>query len=124
QYGRRISKGEAHQRTQETICIDILSNGLDMTDRDSKSINDEVNIAFDDVLAEPDSLHGFDCAWRLSYVTFSRVKSLTYGLLASIIAVPASIFWGLIFALLTVVHVWILTPSLKVLDLGFSVVKR
>merc|ERR1712086_904790 len=34
-------------------CIDTLSTGLDLTARDGRGINTEINLDFDDVLAEP-----------------------------------------------------------------------
>merc|ERR1712059_58399 len=43
-----------------TSCINTNSRGLNMEARDSQGINDEINLDFDDILAEPTSSHGFD----------------------------------------------------------------
>ena len=39
-------------------------------------------------------------------------------------AIPLALIWALVFALLTVVHVWILSPALRLLDLILAVVKK
>merc|ERR1711997_1030824 len=48
-------------------CIDTLSSGLDLGTRDSHGINVEIDLDFDDVIAEPKAAHGFDPIWRLSF---------------------------------------------------------
>merc|ERR1712233_80024 len=39
-------------------CIDTLSSGLDLGARDSQGINVEIDLDFDDVIAEPKAAHG------------------------------------------------------------------
>merc|ERR1712141_544052 len=53
-------------------CIDTLSSGLDLGARDSQGINVEIDLDFDDVIAEPKAAHGFDPIWRLSFILFSQ----------------------------------------------------
>merc|ERR1712066_1004468 len=55
-------------------CIDTLSSGLDLGTRDSHGINVEIDLDFDDVIAEPKAAHGFDPVWRLSFILFSQTK--------------------------------------------------
>jgi len=50
-----------------------LSSGLDLGARDSQGINVEIDLDFDDVIAEPKAAHGFDPIWRLSFILFSQV---------------------------------------------------
>merc|ERR1711950_10753 len=63
-------------------CIDTLSSGLDLGTRDSQGINVEIDLDFDDVIAEPKAAHGFDPIWRLSFILFSQTKLWTYRVLA------------------------------------------
>merc|ERR1712032_659673 len=56
-------------------CIDTLSSGLDLGTRDSQGINVEIDLDFDDVIAEPKAAHGFDPIWRLSFILFSQVPN-------------------------------------------------
>merc|ERR1712083_865747 len=77
-------------------CIDTLSSGLDLGARDSQGINVEIDLDFDDVIAEPKAAHGFDPIWRLSFILFSQTKLWTYRILAALLAAPLSIlrrFW-------------------------------
>merc|ERR1711879_741573 len=59
-------------------CIDTLSSGLDLGARDTQGINVEIDLDFDDVIAEPKAAHGFDPVWRLSFILFSQTKLWTY----------------------------------------------
>merc|ERR1712157_29078 len=65
-------------------CIDTLSSGLDLGARDSQGINVEIDLDFDDVIAEPKAAHGFDPIWRLSFILFSQTKLWTYRILAAL----------------------------------------
>ncbi|KAH7986491.1 hypothetical protein HPB51_026657 [Rhipicephalus microplus] len=84
----------------------------------------EAKLVFEDVLAEPDASHGFDGAWKLTYLVFSTTRLWCYRLLAALLALPCGLTWGLLFSLLSLVHVWLLTPALRVLDVFLHVVHR
>merc|ERR1712156_173127 len=71
-------------------CIDTLSSGLDLGARDTQGINVEIDLDFDDVIAEPKAAHGFDPIWRLSFILFSQTKLWTYRILAALLAAPLS----------------------------------
>merc|ERR1711935_399722 len=105
-------------------CIDTLSSGLDMAARDSQGINAEINLDFDDVLAEPSATHGFDPVWRLSFILFSQTKLWTYRLLSALLAAPLSILWGVLFSLLSVLYVWVLRPVLRLLETVLTIFRR
>lgn len=105
-------------------CMDTLSSGLDMAARDGQGINTEINLDFDDVLAEPSAAHGFDPIWKLSFILFSQTKLWTYRLLAALLAIPLSILWGLLFSLLSVLYVWIVRPVMRLLETVLSIFKR
>lgn len=79
---------------------------------------------FDDVLAEPSAAQGFEWVWKLAFVVFSQTKAWFYKIFAALIAVPASLMWALIFALVTVVYIWILSPALRLFDLSLAVLRR
>jgi len=105
-------------------CVETLSAGLNLADRDGKSINTDVCLDFDDVLAEPGSTHGLDPVWQISFVIFSQTKLWLYRIFAALVAVPAALLWALVFSLITVVYVWILAPALRLFELGVAVVRR
>merc|ERR1712177_177785 len=105
-------------------CIDTLSSGLDLGARDSQGINVEIDLDFDDVIAEPKAAHGFDPIWRLSFILFSQTKLWTYRILAALLAAPLSILWGLLFSLLSVFYVWIIRPVMRIVETLLAIFRR
>merc|ERR1712029_1071060 len=103
-------------------CVETLSSGLDMAARDKDGINVEIDLDFSDVLAEPSSAHGFDPLWRLSFILFSQTKLWLYRIFSAILILPLSIVWAVIFALFTILYVWVLRPVIKLIEVMFAVV--
>ncbi|GIX76941.1 caveolin-1 [Caerostris extrusa] len=101
-----------------------LTAGLNLLDRDDKNVNDFININFEDVLAEPDSNHSFVCVWQNSFILFDLVKLWFYRILSSVLFVPFTIVWGLIFALFGALIVWVVSPCLRVFDMVLFIVHR
>merc|ERR1712044_32209 len=102
-------------------CVETMTTGLDMAARDKEGINIEIDLDFSDVLAEPASAHGFDPLWRLSFILFSQTKLWLYRIISAILVLPLSIVWAVIFAVFTILYVWILRPVIKIAEVGFAV---
>ena len=83
-----------------------------------------LQIGFDDVLAEPYNAHGFEGVWKLAFVLFSETKGWLYRLFAALIAVPCALLWALVFALVSVLYIWIGAPLLGLFDFGIYLVRR
>ena len=83
-----------------------------------------MQLDFADVLAEPNSAHGFDPLWRLSFILFSQTKLWLYRLLSAVLVLPLSVLWAVIFALFTILYVWVLRPVIKIVEVVFAVFKR
>merc|ERR1711934_1088316 len=94
-------------------CIDTLSSGLDLGARDTQGINVEIDLDFDDVIAEPKAAHGFDPVWRLSFILFSQTKLWTYRILAALLAAP-----------LSVLYVWLLRPVMRIVETVLAIFRR
>merc|ERR1712079_512758 len=105
-------------------CVETLSSGLDMAARDKDGINVEIDLDFSDVLAEPASAHGFDPLWRLSFILFSQTKLWLYRILSALLVLPLSVLWAVIFALASILYVWVLSPVIKIFEVLFAVFKR
>jgi hypothetical protein len=104
--------------------LDELTMGLNLLDRDERRINEPVNLAYGDVIAEPDASHGLEGPWRISFATFTFLKTWLYSFLAAILGVPLSIVWSIVFALITFAHIWLVTPVLRIVDVVFGVIRR
>jgi len=105
-------------------CIDLISKDLDLGNRDCNNVNVEIDLDFDDVLAEPSAAQGFEWVWKLAFVVFSQTKSWFYKLFSAVVAIPAALLWAIVFALVTVVYIWIVSPALRLFDLSLAIFRR
>ncbi|NP_001163826.1 caveolin-2 [Takifugu rubripes] len=79
-------------------------------DRDPHDINAQLKVGFEDVIAEPASAHSFDRVWIGSSATFELVKFIFYRLLTTLLAVPAAFILGVVFGVLSCIHIWLVMP--------------
>ncbi|KAF3706141.1 Caveolin-2 [Channa argus] len=82
-------------------------------DRDPGDINAHLKIGFEDVIAEPSSSHSFDKVWIGSHAAFELVKFIFYRLLTALLAVPMAFILGLLFGLLSCIHIWLVMPVIQ-----------
>ncbi|KAI2803562.1 Caveolin-1 [Blomia tropicalis] len=101
-----------------------FTTGVDLVARDQHSINEHVNVDFEDVIGEPDGNHGIDGAYGVSLQSFELVKFWVYRILMVIISIPMAVVWGVVFAFLSLFSVWLLTPAFRVLDIFLYFVHR
>ncbi|KAJ8395696.1 hypothetical protein AAFF_G00029330 [Aldrovandia affinis] len=82
-------------------------------DRDPHLINEHLKVGFDDVIGEPSNTHSFDKVWIGSHAVFELVKYVFYRLLTTLLAIPMSFVAGILFAILSCVHIWIVMPVVQ-----------
>ncbi|XP_061532660.1 caveolin-2 [Phycodurus eques] len=82
-------------------------------DRDPDDVNAHLKVGFDDVIAEPASARTFDRVWICSHATFEVVKLGLYRLLGALLAVPLAFLLGLVFAVLSLVRIWLVMPGIR-----------
>ncbi|KAK7880920.1 hypothetical protein WMY93_032453 [Mugilogobius chulae] len=80
--------------------------------RDPQDINAQLKVGFEDVIAEPSSSHSFDRVWVWSHAGFELVKWLFYRLLSTLLAVPMAFVLGVLFAVISLVHIWLVRPCI------------
>lgn len=78
--------------------------------RDPYNVNEDVQIDFADIIAEPDSFQSAAYVWTMSKWIFSYGKNATYQLLSFLFGLPLSCLWGFFFALAGFMHVWVYAP--------------
>ncbi|XP_040891012.1 caveolin-3-like [Toxotes jaculatrix] len=76
----------------------------------------EGQVNFEDVIAEPAGLHSPNRVWKASYSTFTVSMYLCYCCMTSILSVPLSLIWGLLFACMSFCHIWTFVPCIKCLS--------
>ncbi|KAK2842708.1 hypothetical protein Q5P01_012908 [Channa striata] len=82
-------------------------------DRDPGDVNAHLKIGFEDVIAEPASAHSFDRVWIGSHAAFELLRFVCYRLLTTLLAVPMAFVLGLIFAVLSCIHIWLVMPVIQ-----------
>ncbi|KAI8437919.1 hypothetical protein MSG28_010599 [Choristoneura fumiferana] len=101
-----------------------------LEDRDPNSLNQHVQIVWDDIIGEPEGARSPECAWRVSNVCFKHARNWCYTVLAVLIAPPCALLLGCGFACLafeharnwcyTVLAVLIAPPCALLLGCGFA----
>uniref|UniRef100_A0A8D0HN22 Caveolin n=2 Tax=Sphenodon punctatus TaxID=8508 RepID=A0A8D0HN22_SPHPU len=81
--------------------------------RDPHGLNAHLKLGFEDVIAEPVSNHSCDRVWICSHALFEVSKYLIYKLLTLVLAIPLALVAGIVFAVLSCLHIWIVVPFIK-----------
>ncbi|XP_038637281.1 caveolin-2-like [Scyliorhinus canicula] len=70
-------------------------------------------VPFEDVIAEPADTQSLDSIWICSYVSFECIKLVLYKVLTLVLAIPLAFVFGILFAIITYIHIWFLMPIVK-----------
>ncbi|XP_061076043.1 caveolin-2-like [Conger conger] len=84
-------------------------------DRDPKGVNQCLKVTFEDVIAEPPSVRSFDKVWLWSHALFEVSRVWFYRLISLLLAVPLALIAGVLFALLSCIHIWLIMPCVQLL---------
>ncbi|KAL0155180.1 hypothetical protein M9458_049443, partial [Cirrhinus mrigala] len=63
-------------------------------------------VGFEDIIAEPISTHSFDRVWIGSHAVFELVKYIFYRILTTFLAIPMAFIVGIVFGILSCIHIW------------------
>ncbi|XP_005996738.1 caveolin-2 [Latimeria chalumnae] len=84
-----------------------------LADRDPRQLNSHLKFEFVDVIAEPDTTHSFDKVWICSNACFEVIRFVIYKFLTLFLAIPLSLIAGILFAVLSSLHIWFVMPCVK-----------
>ncbi|KAG9353257.1 hypothetical protein JZ751_017833 [Albula glossodonta] len=84
-----------------------------LEDRDPKGVNQCLKVTFEDVIAEPPSVRSFDKVWLWSHALFEVSRLWFYRLISLLLAVPLALIAGVLFALLSCIHIWLIMPCVQ-----------
>ncbi|XP_030071603.1 caveolin-1 [Microcaecilia unicolor] len=119
------NKVMADETMSEKIARDVHTKEIDLVNRDPKHLNDDVvKIDFEDVIAEPDGTHSFDGIWKASFTTFTVTKYWFYRLLSAIFGIPMALMWGIYFAILSFLHIWVVVPCIRIYLIAIQCISR
>lgn len=63
-------------------------------------------VSFEDVIAEPVSVRSGDRVWIWSHALFEVSRVWFYRIITAVLAVPVSLIAGILFAVLSFIHIW------------------
>ncbi|XP_072123702.1 caveolin-2 isoform X1 [Mobula birostris] len=81
--------------------------------RDPGGINTHIKVSFEDVIAEPVATQSFDGIWICSHASFEISKFVLYKVLTLFLAIPLAFIIGILFAIISYIHIWFLMPIVK-----------
>ncbi|XP_054844748.1 caveolin-2 [Eublepharis macularius] len=104
---------EGFNRSSSPALSEAEKSPEETRDRDPRGLNSHLKLGFEDVIAEPASTHSFDRVWICSHALFELSKYLIYKLLTLLLAVPLALVAGILFAVLSCLHIWVVVPFIK-----------
>jgi len=84
--------------------------GINVVQRDDRGLQTSIDLAFEDIYGEPDSVHSFDSVWRTNQKIFLIVRLFFYKLFSLLLFIPLAIIFGVLFALLSALNVFLCVP--------------
>uniref|UniRef100_A0ACB8FQD5 Caveolin-2 n=2 Tax=Sphaerodactylus townsendi TaxID=933632 RepID=A0ACB8FQD5_9SAUR len=97
---------ESFNRSSSPALSDTEKSLEKVPDRDPHGLNSHLKLGFEDVIAEPASTHSFDRVWICSHALFELSRYLIYKLLTLFLAIPLALVAGILFAVLSCLHIW------------------
>lgn len=97
------------------------TENIEQETRDPKQLHDDVlKVNFEDVIAEPDGTHSVDLVWKCSNDTFTFTKRWFYRFLTLLLGVILSMLWGLVFAIMSFLSIWVVAPCIRYFQVLFA----
>ncbi|KAK5613028.1 hypothetical protein CRENBAI_002920 [Crenichthys baileyi] len=113
---QRMKSGELMEvKVDEGLYFTGSDTGPKIEDRDPKKLNSSLKVTFEDVIAEPPSVRSFDKVWFWSHALFEVSRLWCYRFISLVLAVPVSLAAGLLFAVLSCLHIWLIMPCVQLL---------
>ncbi|KAF7664660.1 hypothetical protein LDENG_00170120 [Lucifuga dentata] len=109
---------EEEENIHTSTLVEISDTKPLLSARDPRGINDCLKVTFEDVIAEPVSVRSGDRVWIWSNALFEVSRVWIYRVVTVLLAIPMSIFSGLLFAILSCFHIWMIRPCIQCILIG------
>ncbi|XP_019880899.2 caveolin-3-like [Aethina tumida] len=90
------------------------SEMVDLEDRDPNTLSQHLQVSWDEVFGEPDTIRSPECAWSVSHQCFRLSRNCCYTCLSVLCAPIAAFLMGITFACISFKHIWCLNPCLRI----------
>jgi len=94
-----------------------MSVGINMVQRDDHQLQTGIDLGFEDIYGEPDNAHSIDAIWRINHSIFTAVRCFFYKVFSLIIALPLAVVFGILFALVSALSVYVIVPLGRLLSI-------
>lgn len=109
---------EEEENIHTSTLVEISDTKPLINARDPRGINDCLKVTFEDVIAEPVSVRSGDRIWIWSNALFEVSRIWIYRIVTVLLAIPMSVISGLIFAILSCFHIWMVGPCIHCVHIG------
>lgn len=109
---------EEEENIHTSALVEISDTKPLISARDPRGINDCLKVTYEDVIAEPVSVRSGDRVWIWSHALFEVSRVWIYRIVSVLLAIPLSVISGVLFALLSCLHVWMVSPCLQCVLIG------
>uniref|UniRef100_A0A914HA05 Caveolin n=1 Tax=Globodera rostochiensis TaxID=31243 RepID=A0A914HA05_GLORO len=92
----------------------------DLVQRDSAKLQEAIDLGVHDIFGEPDAVHSLNGVWKTALTVFLAVRNFCYKMLSLVFAVPLAIVFGILFALLSTLSVFVFVPIGRLLSIPFG----
>ena len=99
--------------TSTTNMLEGLASPPPKQRRDPKGIHENLKVQFNDVIAEPEGTTSFSTIWGSSFKTYNYSRVWCYKIMTLVLGLPIALFWGLYFAILAFINIWLMVPAIK-----------
>ncbi|XP_049445432.1 caveolin-2 [Epinephelus fuscoguttatus] len=115
---------EEEENIHTSTLVEISDTKPLINVRDPRGINDCLKVSFEDVIAEPVSVRSGDRVWIWSNALFEVSRVWVYRIFTVLLAIPVSIIAGLLFAILSCLHIWMVGPCSQCIQIGIRWLQR
>ncbi|XP_047439782.1 caveolin-2 [Mugil cephalus] len=109
---------EEEENIHTSTLVEISDTKPLINSRDPRGINDTLKVTFEDVIAEPVSVRSGDRVWIWSNALFEVSRVWIYRIVTVLLAIPMSVISGLLFAVLSCFHIWMVSPCIHCVLIG------
>lgn len=109
---------EEEENIHTSTLVEISDTKPLINARDPRGVNDCLKVTFEDVIAEPVSVRSGDRVWIWSHALFEVSRVWIYRIVTVLFAIPMSIISGLLFAILSCIHIWMVSPCIQCTLIG------
>jgi len=99
----------------KATCGEGTSFGIDYVRRDEQQLQTAIDLNFGDIFGEPDAVHSLNGVWRVTHSIFTAVRNFFYKVFTIILCVPAAFIFGVLFALISALGVFVIIPAGRLL---------